>query len=207
MSTLYGKNISDLALITLHGELKNPVYFHVITGELCRLVLYNKSGLYKIHNPYWVEINTLRSGYVSYSVNSKFFAAHRGIFHAVHGYLPDCIDHIDENRRNNAPANLQPLTVAQNVRKGQQKFKQSKLPPGVMFDKTTNMYRVQVRFNTELVNCGRYTDLENAVRVANYFHGLLEVHRTVNNLPAIDEPWIRCARFNQKFKKGCQKEL
>lgn len=201
MSTLYGKDISDLALITLHGELKNPIYFHVTTGELCRLILYNKSGVYKIHVPYWVEITTLRAGYVCYSVNGKFYSAHRGIFHAVYGYLPACIDHIDENRRNNAPANLQPLTVAQNVRKGQQKFKQSKLPPGVMFDKISAMYRVQVRFKTELVNCGRYKDLESAVRVADYFHRLLDTYRTVDSLPVIDEPWIRCGMFNSRFKR------
>ena len=73
------------------------------------------------------------SGYLQMSVNedgkSKSTKIHRFIWEAFNGSIPDgmTIDHIDSDKANNRLDNLQLLTHAENISKGNQKFTQSQL--------------------------------------------------------------------------------
>jgi hypothetical protein len=199
---LHGKDITHYVELTMHGKLKNPIYFHRDTGDMVRLMLTNKSGIYANKGPYWVDIKTIRGGYYCYSINGKFYSAHRGIFNEIYGYLPKTIDHIDENKLNNSPSNLQEMSTASNLRKGQQKFRLMGLPPNVLYEKASDMYRVQVRFNKVLVNFGRYYDVQSASAAAETAQELQSVYKEVHNLPVIDNPVFNCAKFNSGFEKN-----
>jgi hypothetical protein len=53
-------------------------------------------------------------GYQFVTWRRKHYAVHRVVFFLVHGWLPDCIDHIDGNPGNNRAENLRPATRLQN---------------------------------------------------------------------------------------------
>ncbi len=53
-------------------------------------------------------------GYQYVTWRRKHYAVHRVVFLLVHGWLPDCIDHIDGNPGNNRAENLRPATRLQN---------------------------------------------------------------------------------------------
>lgn len=53
-------------------------------------------------------------GYQYVTWRRKHYAVHRVVFLLVHGWLPDCVDHIDGNPQNNVSDNLRPATRLQN---------------------------------------------------------------------------------------------
>ena len=53
-------------------------------------------------------------GYCYVTWKRKHYAVHRVVFLLVNGWLPDCIDHIDNNPRNNSAENLRVATRLQN---------------------------------------------------------------------------------------------
>jgi len=55
-----------------------------------------------------------KRGYRSFVVDGQRWLLHRAIFAVAHGYLPECVDHIDHDVRNNNLENLRPASKAQN---------------------------------------------------------------------------------------------
>lgn len=53
-------------------------------------------------------------GYHFVTWRRKHYAVHRVVFFLVHGWLPDCVDHIDGDPQNNRAENLRPATRLQN---------------------------------------------------------------------------------------------
>ena len=55
-----------------------------------------------------------KRGYRSFVLDGQRWLLHRAIFAVVHGYLPECVDHIDHNVGNNSVGNLRAATKSQN---------------------------------------------------------------------------------------------
>jgi hypothetical protein len=53
-------------------------------------------------------------GYEFVTWKRKHYAVHRVVFLLAHGWLPDCVDHIDGDPQNNHVENLRPATRLQN---------------------------------------------------------------------------------------------
>lgn len=57
-----------------------------------------------------------RNGYVRYYIGGKPRSAHRLVWEAFYGYLPDYIDHIDGNKENNTLINLREVSQSENMK-------------------------------------------------------------------------------------------
>lgn len=107
-----------------------------------------------------------KRGYRCICVDYKIYKAHRLVFLYHHGYLPEQIDHIDQNQSNNRVENLRPATSGQNsMNRGMMRNNTSGCK-GVFWDKDQNKWRVAVRIGRKLKSFGRYVDKELADLVA-----------------------------------------
>jgi len=101
------------------------------------------------------------SGYYRVFINTQSYFSHRIIFLMHHGYLPDIIDHIDGNGRNNRIDNLRACTQAENARnKHTRKYK------GVYSSHNKlNPYAARLSFEGKNLHLGYYKTEEEAARV------------------------------------------
>ena len=124
--------------------------------------------------------NTAGSKYVGISVNGKKHLIHRLIFLYHHGYVPEVIDHIDGNGKNNRIENLRPASFVQNMlnMKGQD-WSRSGIK-GVYWSRSSNKWAVHCRVNKKVKYFGVYEDIELAELVAiearNKYHGKFANH-------------------------------
>ena len=126
---------------------------------------YRDGDLYRKHGQFVGKAGTLHhTGYVQVKVNRKNYRAHRIIFAMHHGYMPDCIDHIDGNRTNNRIENLRESTNQQNqYNTGLCKHNKSGIK-NVFFSR--NKWKVYMRVNKRMTCLGSYEDSELAELVA-----------------------------------------
>jgi hypothetical protein len=116
------------------------------------------------------------SGYHRLKYKGKKYLNHRIIFEMHNSYLPDIIDHIDQNKLNNNIDNLRAANRSLNML-NRKYSKKSKLPKGIHY--TNNRYLVQL--------CGKYLGsykyLESAIEVRNQSEELKfkEVLNTIAN--------------------------
>jgi hypothetical protein len=141
---------------------------------------------YKDGNLFWKKTkkqitNIEPIGYVRVCLNKKQYKAHRVIFLMHHGYLPECIDHIDGNKLNNKIENLRPATRQQNGQNSVMRKNNKSGAKGVCWSKSANKWRVQINVNKEKKYFGVYEDLELAELVAiearNKYHNNFARHK------------------------------
>lgn len=104
------------------------------------------------------------NGYHFVTWQRKHYAVHRAVFFLVHGWLPDCVDHIDGNPQNNRVENLRSATRLQNQfnRRANTRSK-----TGVK-NVTPHQGKWQVRFsiNRKTRHYGCYETIEEATAIA-----------------------------------------
>ena len=138
---------------------------------------------------YWKKVNPLahiikvgdkvgsrhHTGYVYTKVNGINMAEHRLIFLLHHGYLPEEVDHIDNNRANNKIENLRAATALTNAQNATIRKDNTSGVKGVHWNKNRNNWRVRVQVNNKRIVIGDFKDLELAELVAiearNKYHG------------------------------------
>lgn len=129
---------------------------------------------------------------IPFSLNgeTKLLAVHRLFFYSHHGYLPEQIDHIDQDKTNNSIFNLREATNSQNqhnrkkipLRNGKKTASKHK---NVMWCKRKNMWRSRVRLNSILHHIGYYHLEDEAGEAVNqfYFKNNLEEYAYFNDTP------------------------
>lgn len=107
------------------------------------------------------------NGYINVAINGIKYGAHRIIFLWLHGYLPERIDHEDDDTTNNREYNLRAATHAQNIFNG--KCLDSK---GV--ERHGAKYRARIGSKENRITIGSYDTYEEA-RIA-YKKASIEIY-------------------------------
>jgi hypothetical protein len=124
---------------------------------------------------YWKKRNQRKAGCIngeSYRhivINGKLYKSHRLIFMLHHGYMPEFIDHIDNDRLNNKIENLRPATKQQNCWNRTINKNNKSGIKGVSWCKLTKKWKVQGRVDKKVVHLGVYPTLEEAAKVIANF--------------------------------------
>jgi hypothetical protein len=123
-----------------------------------------------------------KSTYASVMVDKKAYCKHIVVFCMHHGYIPEQIDHIDQNRKNSRIENLRAATNASN---NMNKTVQSNSKSGiknVCWSKQNKKWWVQVSAYGKKVVSKMFDDLELAELVAimarEKYHGAFANHGT-----------------------------
>ena len=101
-------------------------------------------------------------GYLRVGFNSRQYLVHRVIFLYHHGFLPECLDHINGIRSDNRIENLRTCTKSENLQNRIFKNTSSKYV-GVCWNKSRNKWRAQIQVNGKLVHIGYF---ENEIDAA-----------------------------------------
>jgi len=125
------------------------------------------------------------TGYIHIKIKAKSFKAHRLVFLYHHGYLPEFVDHIDGNKKNNKIENLRAATKEENCRNQKIRSTNKSGYKGVKWVEHCKKWQVEVCKNYKSIYFGLYEDLELAALVAReateLIHGRFSAYKGVLN--------------------------
>lgn len=115
-------------------------------------------------------------GYIKLKIDKKEYFAHRIAWLLYYKEWPSGqIDHIDNNRKNNAISNLRDCTASQNQRNQKRRKSNSTGIKGVYWDANLNKWKVQVRGDGRIQYGGHYKSIQAAelaaIELRNRLHG------------------------------------
>ena len=153
----------------------------MITQELLKRLFDYEDGKLIRKNGKSAVIPMGKKRYERVSINGQAQALHRMIFLWHHGYLPNVVDHIDNNRENNRIENLREVTQQQNClnRKhhssSKSPYKNVYLQPPTKNPEWNRNWVVSLMVNGKRKYVGSFVDVELADLVAtearNLYHG------------------------------------
>ena len=151
-------------------ELLKQMFTYHQDGTL----FYNKNGKKVIANP------SKYNNYTYVNIDRKPVKFHRIVYLYCHGYLPDCIDHINGIRHDNRIENLRPSTKQENCLNRTKSKNNTSGFKNVSWSKVGKKWTVQLKANNKYTNFGYYEDIELADLVAqearNLYHGAFARH-------------------------------
>lgn len=116
------------------------------------------------------------NGYITISVDGKFFLAHRLAFLWMTGEIPEYTDHRNNDKSDNRWANLRPATMQENNQNRSIQKRNTSGVKNVSFNKASGKWRVSIGRK----EIGRFDDLELAELVAiearEKYHGEFARH-------------------------------
>ena len=120
-----------------------------------------------------------RDGYLKtmiYVDGSRFnITVHRIVYLMVYGNLPEFIDHINGDRRDNRIENLRPATKSENSKNRLVSKNSTSGSKGVIYNKrSTKPWNARIRTNGKMRSLGYYHTIEEATAV--YQKAALEYH-------------------------------
>lgn len=122
---------------------------------------YSKRGGVKVGD----KAGTLTtSRYYRVKLNKQEYYLHRLIYLYHHGYLPECIDHIDRDTTNNKIENLREATKAENCRNQKISKNNTTGVKGVSWFKRDNKWHAKIKVNKKDIHLGYYTNIEDAIK-------------------------------------------
>lgn len=98
--------------------------------------------------------------------NGRLLKAHRIVWYIHHGAVPDLLDHRDTNPANNCVGNLRVATESQNRHNANKHSDNTSGVKGVYWDARTSKWMVKVSMNYVPHWGGRFTDKQEAIKVA-----------------------------------------
>lgn len=108
-------------------------------------------------------LGTMRTdGYLQGRVNGRIYRVHRLIYLYHHGYIPQCIDHIDGNRSNNLIENLRSADRSQNNFNQRISSANTSGVKGVHWNKFKQKWMASCKSYKKSKHLGYYQSLEEA---------------------------------------------
>lgn len=142
--------------------------------ELQRYFYYNKGNLF--FYPFqgtrkrWSRLSNRKlghknkDGYIVCTWKHKRMYLHRMIFMYHYGYLPEQIDHIDNNKSNNKIENLRAADNSLNMHNTTKRTDNTSGVKGVWFSKRHNKWIAGFQFRNKKIHVGTFIDKEEAER-------------------------------------------
>lgn len=124
-----------------------------------------------------------RSGkYEIIKINKQNYYTHRLVFFIHYGFMPETIDHIDNNPRNNKIENLREASYSENLRNTTKKTKALSRFKGVTFSKKDNKWVSRIKLIDKRITLGYFdneTDAAKAYDIAaiKYFGNFANTNR------------------------------
>jgi hypothetical protein len=110
-------------------------------------------------------------------INQKAHLAHRLVFLYHRGYLPEFIDHIDQNKLNNKIENLREITNSENQHNKGLNRNNSSGYKGVSWKRNHKKWRAGVQVNKKEIHLGYYDTPEEAYKAyCNYVQNNLTIY-------------------------------
>jgi hypothetical protein len=121
------------------------------------------------------EAGTFRKtdGYRQIMINFQVYRTHRLVYLYHFGYIPEILDHINQNPSDNRIENLRPATRTENAYNCKIRPDNTSGVKGVTWDKTKKKWVARVYADQKCVNLGRFVEKEsaiNAVKLARIKH-------------------------------------
>lgn len=106
-----------------------------------------------------------KNGYVSGVVNRRRVYAHRIAWMMMNGEDPIDVDHINGDRSDNRWCNLRSVCTVGNGRNMRLQRRNQSGCPGVQWDEARQRWAVRITVYRAVINLGRFSNLEDAIRV------------------------------------------
>jgi len=119
------------------------------------------------------------NGYAKVGIDGKSYLVHRVIYLMQHKFLPDFIDHIDNNPLNNKIENLRACSRGQNKMNARKHKSNRSGHKGVSFHKKSQKWIVEVQVNKVRKYLGIYSDFDLACLVSDEARNLY--HKEFSN--------------------------
>lgn len=117
--------------------------------------------------------SVLPSGYRRITVDGKSYYSAKLAHLYMIGTLPDEMDHIDRNPSNDRWDNLRLVTHAKNCQNRGKRLDNASGYPGVVYEKRSGKWKVDIGLNGKRIHIGRFWDLDLAIaskRMAENHH-------------------------------------
>tara|TARA_R110002020_G_C16032980_1_gene753057 strand:+ start:253 stop:780 length:528 start_codon:yes stop_codon:yes gene_type:complete len=151
-------------------------------------------GLARVSTPYNMQSNTkmgvgfdyLDKGYLKFAHTHKKggkqfkILSHRMIYYLHYGELPEFIDHIDGETRNNSILNLRAATRSQNSKNSRSAKNSSSIFLGVSWHKQHKKWKASIAINSKNSHLGYFTCEKEAASMYNL--AAIEHHGEYANL-------------------------
>ena len=148
-------------LLPYYEKARDLLNYNIITGELTWRD--STKGRGHVHKKGDIVGSINGNGYyvtpVTLNKKSKTLQIHRIAWFIYYGYLPNNIDHINMDRKDNKISNLRDCTPQENMRNKRAYKNTSSKFKGVSFHKRDEKWTAQIRFNGKLRHLG-YFNLE-----------------------------------------------
>ena len=159
------------------SELKKHVHYNPETGVFTWLVGYKNK---RIDRKAGDIINTVSGiGYISATIKGEYYSAHRLAWFYMHGYWPECIDHINHIRSDNRLVNLRETTTQGNGKNQSMRKNNKSGITGVRWSKPHNKWIARIVVNAKEIHLGIFTDKFEAIcarKSADNKYGFHENH-------------------------------
>lgn len=106
---------------------------------------------------------TTPKGYIQVRLRGRLYLAHRLVYLIHHRYLPDLVDHIDRNPRNNHIDNLRSADKRINAINTGLPSNNTSGIKGVSWHKAGSMWTAQIKDKGRKIHLGSYKRLEDAI--------------------------------------------